>query len=504
MKKLFSLFWILLVPCLLLYFLNEIYYLRAIDLTKNWQNLEANSYESTHMASNLVRYQRLIISSEFVRGVAIFDSSLKLLSSFGEVSNHSFQIFPKTNEVYISRTGLFSYATTFIAGSFDQKYMVIFYFKSQLATAIWLAMSIALIFIFLAFIILSFWQTRVENKGRISIVINAIEAYAHDIGSTLNWSKNLAEMVCDGDRKELRNLAQYVQKSLRYAFGLRSEMLSLSKPSLDEQKLLDLKEVYRQSRDLCLSDTSKFEIREKFHHTLRVSGDELKLSRVIINLLQNAYKYSSGYISISTKNMENGILFEIVNDGQEIPSHIKCRIFDPFVTTSGVGLGLFICRSFIALHGGYMKVCSNESFTKFSFWLPGSQRIIETASLDPVKLSSVKVSIAVIDDEVQQLERVSSFFKNEYVEIETFSHVDYFYNRLLEYRKFDYIIVDRLGPGFDAVLDNFPEVVRNEFGFSGKIILYSNSKLDDKQCIRFDKCISKEQVLNLEMLRDSL
>jgi signal transduction histidine kinase len=57
------------------------------------------------------------------------------------------------------------------------------------------------------------------------------------------------------------------------------------------------------------------------------------------------------------------------------PAHLK-RIFDAFYTTksSGVGMGLSICRSIIAAHGGRLWAEANEPRgVVFQFTLPGAQ-----------------------------------------------------------------------------------------------------------------------------------
>jgi len=114
---------------------------------------------------------------------------------------------------------------------------------------------------------------------------------------------------------------------------------------------------------------------------LPVEGDRVQLQQVVLNLVLNAVEamgsVESGAreLSISTAKDRTGVLVAVRDTGPGIdPAHLE-RIFEAFYTTksSGVGMGLAICRSIIDAHGGRLWVDANRPRGAiFQFTLPGA------------------------------------------------------------------------------------------------------------------------------------
>jgi signal transduction histidine kinase len=111
-----------------------------------------------------------------------------------------------------------------------------------------------------------------------------------------------------------------------------------------------------------------------------VWGDRVQLQQVILNLILNSVEAMSSVeegareLSISTEQGEtNDILVAVQDSGPGIdPENLK-RVFVPFYTTktTGMGMGLSICRSIIAAHGGRLWAESNRPRGAiFQFTLP--------------------------------------------------------------------------------------------------------------------------------------
>ena len=112
-----------------------------------------------------------------------------------------------------------------------------------------------------------------------------------------------------------------------------------------------------------------------------VEGDRVQLQQVVLNLILNAVEAMSSVdegareLLISTgQSRTNGVLVAVRDSGPGIdPEHIE-RVFEAFYTTksSGVGMGLSICRSIIDAHGGRLWADANEPRgAVFQFTLPG-------------------------------------------------------------------------------------------------------------------------------------
>jgi two-component system sensor histidine kinase KdpD len=108
-----------------------------------------------------------------------------------------------------------------------------------------------------------------------------------------------------------------------------------------------------------------------------VAGDAVLLEQVLINLLENALKYSSGEIEIRAEAMAGEVLVEVNDRGAGIPLGEEERIFDKFHRSAraggreGVGLGLTICRAIATAHGGKVWAHNRDGGgASFRFSLP--------------------------------------------------------------------------------------------------------------------------------------
>jgi signal transduction histidine kinase len=110
-----------------------------------------------------------------------------------------------------------------------------------------------------------------------------------------------------------------------------------------------------------------------------IHGDRVQLQQVVLNLLLNAVEAMGSVegapreLLISTEQDPTRVLVAVRDSGPGIdPSHLE-RVFDPFLTTksSGMGMGLSICRSIIDAHGGRLWAEANEPRGAiFQFTLP--------------------------------------------------------------------------------------------------------------------------------------
>jgi PAS domain S-box-containing protein len=113
-------------------------------------------------------------------------------------------------------------------------------------------------------------------------------------------------------------------------------------------------------------------------------ADSVQLQQVVLNLILNAVEAMSSVkkgareMSISTEQHQaGGVLVTVRDSGPGIdPEHLD-RVFDAFYTTksSGVGMGLSICRSIINAHGGRLWADVNAPRgAVFRFTLPGADK----------------------------------------------------------------------------------------------------------------------------------
>jgi two-component system sensor histidine kinase KdpD len=106
----------------------------------------------------------------------------------------------------------------------------------------------------------------------------------------------------------------------------------------------------------------------------------------VINLLENAVKYSEGAIEIKATLAAHEVTVEVADHGPGIPAGEELQVFDKFHRAvrehgpspnsparkpEGVGLGLAICRAIVAAHGGRIWVENRSAGgASFRFALP--------------------------------------------------------------------------------------------------------------------------------------
>jgi signal transduction histidine kinase len=112
---------------------------------------------------------------------------------------------------------------------------------------------------------------------------------------------------------------------------------------------------------------------------LSVEGDRVQLQQVLLNLILNAVEAMGSVearareLLISTEQDHTGVLVAVRDSGPGIDATHLERVFEAFYTTksSGVGMGLSICRSIIDAHGGRLWAEPNEPRgAVFQFTLP--------------------------------------------------------------------------------------------------------------------------------------
>ena len=128
-------------------------------------------------------------------------------------------------------------------------------------------------------------------------------------------------------------------------------------------------------------DKNRVSVRTRLMDGLNpVRGDRVQLQQVVLNLILNAVEAMSSIkegareLSISARQGQTSDLLVTVRDsGPGIDLEHTERVLAPFYTTktNGIGMGLSICRSIIAAHGGRLWAEANQPRgATFQFTLP--------------------------------------------------------------------------------------------------------------------------------------
>ena len=127
-------------------------------------------------------------------------------------------------------------------------------------------------------------------------------------------------------------------------------------------------------------EKKKLDVQCDLEERLTVMGDRDHLYRVVYNLTDNAVKFIEDGGTLKLKVHQEGQLcvFAISNTGIGISAEDLPHVFDRFYKTdrsrsmdkTGAGLGLYIVKNIINLHGGEISVRSGGGETEFEFTLP--------------------------------------------------------------------------------------------------------------------------------------
>lgn len=110
-----------------------------------------------------------------------------------------------------------------------------------------------------------------------------------------------------------------------------------------------------------------------------VHGDAVLIQRVLVNLLDNAAKYTpaDSEINITAQLVGGSFTISVIDNGPGLPSGDPQRLFETFTrgqqesTTTGAGLGLALARCIIDAHGGTIQADNRvDGGARFYFTLP--------------------------------------------------------------------------------------------------------------------------------------
>lgn len=203
---------------------------------------------------------------------------------------------------------------------------------------------------------------------------NILRSISHDLRTPLTSISGSAYSLLIGNfsEKVRKDLILDIYDESNWLIELIENLLSLSK--IQNTKILTknielVEDIVEESIRHSNKEIKNYILKIDIEENLTVKCDGNLLIQVLINLLNNAIKYSSKNsileIAIFKKNLD--IIFQIKDNGIGVKDCDKLFIFNSFYTkrkTSGdnrrgLGLGLFLSKSIIECHGGDICVIDN-------------------------------------------------------------------------------------------------------------------------------------------------
>ncbi|MBA1433287.1 MAG: GAF domain-containing sensor histidine kinase [Epsilonproteobacteria bacterium] len=255
--------------------------------------------------------------------------------------------------------------------------------------------------------------SRKQNRDE-KVIDKSIANFIHDIRTPANTLQGFLELLeSQITDKRLKEYLLNAKESASFINELTTEMLE--RISLQrEQESSQLKEIesvkfFANIAEMFVSNMYEKKIDFNVYidpmlpKTIEV--DELKLKRVIMNLISNAYKFTpygkSIEFAIKYNKESQSATIHVKDAGIGIAKEKQKEIFEAFKqaeeSTSlhygGTGLGLTICAGYVAEFGGTLELESEvDKGSRFFFTLP-MKVLDETVSVEVVENTDVKVAV---------------------------------------------------------------------------------------------------------------
>ncbi len=213
---------------------------------------------------------------------------------------------------------------------------------------------------------------------------------SHELKTPMTTISGFIDGILDGtiDEKDEKKYLSIVSEEVKRLSRLVTGMLNISK--LEAGKM-ELNPVEFDISEMLFTTLLSFEqILERKNIDVRgldsvtenkIRADKDMINQVIYNLTDNAVKFTpeGGYIEVASKSDAEKVIVKIRNSGKGIPEEEINQIFERFYKvdrsrsydTKGAGMGLYIVKTLIELHGGEITARSQEGeYTEFIFSLP--------------------------------------------------------------------------------------------------------------------------------------
>ncbi|MBP5282757.1 MAG: DegV family EDD domain-containing protein [Lachnospiraceae bacterium] len=344
---------------------------------------------------------------------------------------------------------------------------------------------------------------------------------SHEIRTPINTIIGLNEMILREDiSEEVAEDANNVRSASKILLHLINDILDMSK--IESGKMMLTPEIYNMG-DLISEIVGMFWMRAKekglaFHVDvdpklpMELIGDDVRLKQILINLLNNAIKYTvEGSIVLSIQfrreaEKKGTVTFTVTDTGIGIKKESIPHLFNAFRRVNetenryieGTGLGLSIVKQLVELMGGSISV--NSVYTKGSTFIvdipqdvvgdgvmkgkdynPELRSISTHRSDYRQKFDAPEARVLVVDDNASNLLVVTKILRDTHMQIDTAMSGQEALNKTLS-KEYHMIFMDHLMPEMDGIecLHRIKTQVGGMCRHSKVVALTANAGADNK------------------------
>ncbi len=234
-------------------------------------------------------------------------------------------------------------------------------------------------------------QAKAHYSAKLASLGEMAASIAHEINNPLAIIQGSAEQLMRGYEKESitkerqeQSVKKIIGTTERISKIVRSLKTLSRNGDKDPFKDFYLKDVIDDCLEITRQNLQEKKIKlivTPIIPELKIFGQQVQISQVLMNLINNAYHAIENipdekWIRIELNKYDHYIELHISDSGAGIPEVIREKIMEPFFTTKdvgkGTGLGLSISKAIIENHGGTLKLDEEAKNTTFTITLPVS------------------------------------------------------------------------------------------------------------------------------------
>ena len=306
---------------------------------------------------------------------------------------------------------------------------------------------------------------------------------SHEIRTPMNAIMGFSSLALQGDNiGQMKEQIGYIYNSAKSLLNIINEILDISKIESGRLELstrdYSTKTLFADVVSIINSQIHtdqvqfEYEIPEAFPSLL--NGDETRMREILINLLNNAVKYTPHgkirfRIEIENQTADTvAFVIRVIDTGVGIRKEEQEKIFGMFVRSDnrenmnieGSGLGLSIVKGYVELMGGTLQ-CESEYGKGTTFSVHLTQRIVDATPMGaleyneediatPVTLSFAEYSALVVDDNEINLIVTKQILEQYHIETDTVQSGKAAIEAV-ENKHYDIIFLDHMMPELDGV-----------------------------------------------------
>ncbi len=314
------------------------------------------------------------------------------------------------------------------------------------------------------------------NRAKSTFLANM----SHEIRTPINVMLGMNEMILrESESREVVQYAKSVERAGNYLLSLINNILDITRIESKKLDIIEEKFSLRQLvQEVCLigakqAEAKNLEFVVDVEETLPkyLEGDALHIKQVILNLINNAVKYTKkGKVFLEVCQEEKQISFSVKDTGIGIKKEDMEALFDMFMRADikrhrnieGSGLGLTIAKELCEQMGGHIQAESiYGKGSNFTVYFPlkdaGTEKIGQwkVVEREPVqekrkKFFASEAQILLVDDSEQNIQVITSLLRRTGVQLDTaasgFECIEKVRNK-----KYHLIFLDYMMPEMDGI-----------------------------------------------------